>query len=311
MICSSASAALMKGASGVGRRRSATRRRLRLAAVSHPQSLPHPPSTPPPLTQTHNRGIGRGLVEQLLKRDNTVVATARSADRAKELLAQPAASAGAGKLLVEELEATDEASVLSFARSLRSRHGIDHVDLLINNAGIYSPDGRRPALGEFTAADFAPVFAANATGPFLVVQAMLAEGLLGDGSGGKGDGGDNGSDGDKKRTTRPSSLVANVSSIMASNTDPTISAVTPGAFAYRASKAALCAITTTLARDFERDGRGVEAVLLHPGYVKTDMTGGQGYVTVEESAEGLMRVLEDGRPLNGRFYSFSGDEIPF
>jgi hypothetical protein len=34
-------------------------------------------------------------------------------------------------------------------------------------------------------------------------------------------------------------------------------------------------------------------------------------VDVEESATGIMRVLEDGRQLNGRWWSFSGDEIPW
>ena len=41
------------------------------------------------------------------------------------------------------------------------------------------------------------------------------------------------------------------------------------------------------------------------------MTGGQGWVEVEESTSGILRLLEDGRPLNGRWYSYSGDEIPF
>ena len=83
--------------------------------------------------------------------------------------------------------------------------------LLVNNAGIYSPDGRRPALGDFTQADLLPVFAANAAGPFLVTQQLLGDGLLGP----------------------PGSLVVNVSSIMGSCGDATVSASTPGAFAYR------------------------------------------------------------------------------
>jgi NAD(P)-dependent dehydrogenase (short-subunit alcohol dehydrogenase family) len=85
------------------------------------------------------------------------------------------------------------------------------AQLLINNAGIYSGDGRRPKLEEFTAADFLPVFMTNSVGPFLVIQQLLARQLLGP----------------------PGSLVVNVSSIMGSNSDPTVSAVTPGAYAYR------------------------------------------------------------------------------
>lgn len=80
-------------------------------------------------------------------------------------------------------------------------------------------------------ADFLPVYAANAAGPFLVVQALLGRGLLGHppegADGGAAGGGGGGAAG--KRT----SLVANVSSIMGSNADPTVSGVTPGAFSYR------------------------------------------------------------------------------
>jgi hypothetical protein len=47
----------------------------------------------------------------------------------------------------------------------------------------------------------------------------------------------------------------------------------------------------------------------------TDMTGGQGWITVEQSAAGMMAVLEDGaagrRPLNGRWYAYDGAEIPW
>jgi NAD(P)-dependent dehydrogenase (short-subunit alcohol dehydrogenase family) len=82
------------------------------------------------------------------------------------------------------------------------------VDVLINNAGMY---GRRLQLAEFEADDFMTVFQTNTVGPFLVVQQLLKQGLLGP----------------------PGSLVVNVSSIMASHGDETVSGVTPGGYAYR------------------------------------------------------------------------------
>ncbi|GBF88259.1 hypothetical protein Rsub_00971 [Raphidocelis subcapitata] len=236
------------------------------------------------------RGIGRGLVERLLDRGNKVVATGRAAAAAAAAL-EPLAARHPRGLVVSELDAADEGSVEKWAEALKAQHGIEHVDVLINNAGIYSPDGRRPALDEFRQADFLPVFATNAVGPFLVTQQLLRRGLLGAPGG-------------------PSTVV-NVSSIMGSHGDTTISAVTPGAFSYRASKAALNIMTKTLANDFEREGRRIQCVLVHPGYVKTDMTGGAGYVEVGESADGILKLLEDGRPLNGRWWSFSGEEIPW
>lgn len=65
---------------------------------------------------------------------------------------------------------------------------------------------------DLQAADFQEVFSTNAVGPFLVVQQFVQQGLLGG-------------------PTR--STVVNISSIMSSHADPTISSVTPGGYAYR------------------------------------------------------------------------------
>ncbi|KAI8465874.1 MAG: short chain dehydrogenase [Monoraphidium minutum] len=236
-----------------------------------------------------SRGIGRGLVEKLLSRGNTVVATTRDAAAASAAPLRDLAARHPAALFVTELDAASAGSVSAWADALTARHGVKHIDLLINNAGIYSADGRRPKFEEFTPDDFLAPFMTNAVGPFLVTQQLAARKLLGP----------------------PGSLVVNVSSVMASNADATVSAVTPGAHAYRASKAALNIMTTTLARDFERDGAQIQCCLVHPGYVRTDMTGGAGWVDVEESVGGILGVLEGGKPLNGRWYSFSGDEIPW
>jgi NAD(P)-dependent dehydrogenase (short-subunit alcohol dehydrogenase family) len=249
------------------------------------------------LTQPHpkptqqNSGIGRGLVEQLLSRGATVVATARSAAAARERLQPLLEQKGGGaRLHVDELDVTDESSVRAWAAGLRGRfervdvragsggrfalfsetdaeggnhcrrfctnqqtHHRPHIpkkQLLVNNSGIYSPDGRRPKLGEFTQGDFTPVFLTNAVGPFLVTQALLSAGVLG-GAAAAGAG---------AGTPPARSVVANVSSVMASHGDTVVSAATPGGYSYRASKAALNIISTTMANDFARDGLAVDVV---------------------------------------------------
>eukprot|EP00878_Enallax_costatus_P043903 GHUV01052007.1.p1 GENE.GHUV01052007.1~~GHUV01052007.1.p1 ORF type:complete len:177 (+),score=24.99 GHUV01052007.1:451-981(+) len=158
------------------------------------------------------------------------------------------------------------------------------LQVLINNAGVY---GRRATLSEFAPEDFTNVFQTNTIGPFLVVQQLLHQELLGP----------------------PGSLIVNITSIMSSHGDQTVSSVTPGGYAYRASKAALNIINKALCLDLK--DRQIECVLIHPGYVKTDMTGGAGWVDVEESTSGMLNVLEDGRPLNDRFYAYNGQEIPW
>lgn len=115
---------------GRGLRRFAARRGAagRTAATrSSPwrQQAPHPDCTAP--INTH-RGIGRGLVEKLLARDNTVIATARSAPAARSSLA-PLLEAHPSKLLVSELEVSDERGIAAWAAALKGQHGVKHVDV--------------------------------------------------------------------------------------------------------------------------------------------------------------------------------------
>lgn len=107
----------------------------------------------------------------------------------------------------------------------------------------------------------------------------------------------------------PGTLVVNMTSIVASHGDQTVSSASGGGYAYRASKAALNIINKAMSIDLAPEK--VQCVLIHPGYVKTDMTGGNGWVDVEQSTAGIMEVLQSGKPLDGRFYAFSGEEIPW
>jgi NAD(P)-dependent dehydrogenase (short-subunit alcohol dehydrogenase family) len=59
------------------------------------------------------------------------------------------------------------------------------------------------------------------------------------------------------------------------------------------SKAALNAAGVSMARDLAP--RGVSVVILHPGAVRTGMTGGQGVLEPDESASGLLRRIDELR----------------
>lgn len=100
--------------------------------------------------------------------------------------------------------------------------------------------------------------------------------------------------------------IVNVSSTLAS-----ISAnCTAGFYPYRASKAALNAFTKNLSIEFKHDQ--VLAMVIHPGWVQTDMGGSTADITVEESCRGMMQVLTGLKPnQNGKFYQFNGQELPW
>ena len=47
------------------------------------------------------------------------------------------------------------------------------------------------------------------------------------------------------------------------------------------------------------------------GYVRTDMTGHAGLIDTRQCVEGLLRVLEGKQELNGRWFDYKGQEIPW
>jgi NAD(P)-dependent dehydrogenase (short-subunit alcohol dehydrogenase family) len=60
--------------------------------------------------------------------------------------------------------------------------------------------------------------------------------------------------------------------------------------AYRASKAALNKVTQGLATDLKEDG--ITCIAMHPGWVQSDMGGAQADITPQESAQGILKVIQ-------------------
>jgi NAD(P)-dependent dehydrogenase (short-subunit alcohol dehydrogenase family) len=79
---------------------------------------------------------------------------------------------------------------------------------------------------------------------------------------------------------------------------------------YRASKTALNAVWTSLAREWRP--RGIACVLIRPGYVRTDMTKFQGDLDPPESVRGLRSVIA-GLSLadTGRLIGYDGADVPW
>ena len=178
---------------------------------------------------------------------------------------------------VEQLDVTDQASVDALADRLAGKP----IDILINNAGIIGHDAR-----EFVELDINKLdrtMDVNLYGPLRVTQALLPNVYQG--------------------KTR---LVVNMTSMMGS-----VEMNTWGCcVGYRASKAALNIANKSLSIDLGK--QGLTFVVLHPGYVKTDMNQGKGNYSAEESASGLYAVISGlDKSDNGKFYDFQGKELPW
>ena len=174
------------------------------------------------------------------------------------------------------LDVSDQGSVDALAGKLGARP----LDAILNNAGV---GGSGPPLPELEWGEVLRTMDVNALGPMRVTQAAWTNLLAG------------------RRK-----LVVNVTSRMGSIGDNG----SGGYYAYRASKAALNMLTKTLALDSRR--QGVTCVLLHPGWVATDMGGKQAPLSPQQSVEGMLSVLDRlGPGDSGRFLDWSGTDLPW
>jgi NAD(P)-dependent dehydrogenase (short-subunit alcohol dehydrogenase family) len=219
-----------------------------------------------------SRGIGFGLVERLAARGDRVLACAR--DPGSPGLAALAAR-HAGRLTLHRLDVADPDSVARLAAGLEGQP----LDVVVNNAGIHGPD-RQDAL-DMDFDGFAQTLAVNTLAPLRVAQALLP----------------NLRAGERRRLVTVSSIMGQLAG-----------GGGPGDIAYRTSKAAVNKVMQGLAAELRPSG--ITVVVVHPGWVKTDMGGRGATLTVEQSTRGLIALIDsltidktgsflnyDGRPL--------------
>ncbi|MEJ2513752.1 MAG: SDR family oxidoreductase [Gammaproteobacteria bacterium] len=154
------------------------------------------------------------------------------------------------------------------------------INWLLNNAGVLRSDGL-DAIGKDALEGIYDQFRVNAVGPLLVTRALL----------------DN---------LAPGARVGIVTSRMGSIADND----SGGYYGYRMSKAAVNAAGKSLAMDLK--DREIAVALLHPGFVRTDMTGQQGDVEPAEAAAGLIARMDELTMENtGSFWHAKGQRLPW
>ena len=206
-------------------------------------------------------GANRGIGREIAER--------LAADHGYTVLAgtrRPGADAPAAKVIEVALDVADPRSV----GALRERVAADpgRLDVLVNNAGVYGgPDGA----ADYDLEAARRVLEVNTFGPWRLIQAFLP--LL-------------------RASAAP--RIVNVSSGSGQ-----LAEMGGGHAAYRLSKAALNALTRTLAAD--EPGLMVNAVC--PGWVRTEMGGSAAPRSVREGAETAvwLATLPAGGPSGGFF----------
>jgi NAD(P)-dependent dehydrogenase (short-subunit alcohol dehydrogenase family) len=173
------------------------------------------------------------------------------------------------------VDVTDVASVDELARRLKDTS----IDELVCSAGILRHDELDELDGDLQVVR--EQIEVNAIGPLRVVRALRGR-------------------------LRRGSKVALITSRMGSIGDND----SGGSYGYRMSKAALNAAGVSLARDLA--DAGIAVAILHPGFVRTEMTRGQGNVDPETAAAQLVDRMDALTPATtGTFWHANGEVLPW
>ena len=178
-----------------------------------------------------------------------------------------------GIIVIEGVEVTNFENLKGVAKKI----GEKSVDLLIHNAGILRDEN----LQQMNFETIEEQFRVNALAPLKSIMAFLP--CLKDGA-----------------------KLGLMSSRMGSVEDNT----SGGRYGYRMSKCALNIMGKSLSLDLVP--RNISVAILHPGYVRTDMTDGNGNINADESVKGLISCMEKLNMDNtGKYWHFQGAELPW
>ena len=171
------------------------------------------------------------------------------------------------------VDVTSDRDVASLARRLAGTE----LDILINNAGLLE----RQSLDDLDFESMRRQYEINALGPLRLVGAL--------------------------NELMPSGAkIAIITSRMGSIDDNT----SGGHYGYRMSKAAVNIAGVSLAHDLRP--RDIAVAILHPGYVRTDMTEGRGDIDAAGAAAGLLaRIEELTVESSGGFWHANGERLPW
>lgn len=223
-----------------------------------------------------NRGIGLEFARQYAADGWQVVACCRQPQQAEAL--NRLADQYKDQFSIHRLDVRELAEIDQLSHKLQDLP----IDILINNAGVY-PHAQNGEFGHISYDDWMEAFRVNTFAPLKMVEALV-----------------------KQIACSQLKIVATITSKMGSIVDNQRG----GSYIYRSSKAAVNTVVKSLAIDLQP--RGIIAVLLHPGWVQTDMGGRGALISTKQSVTGMKSIL--GRVTHsdtGKFIAYDGQHIPW
>jgi len=219
-----------------------------------------------------NRGLGLEFARQYAQNGWQVLACCRAPQYAEALQALAKAHSS---IQVLALDVADFAQIDALAQQLKDIE----IDVLINNAGIY-PDSSSTHINTD---DWLEAFTVNSISPYKVTTAFTPHIA-------------------KSRLKKIATLTSKMGSIDDNSSG--------GSYIYRSSKVAANMVMKSLSIDLQP--LGISVVILHPGWVQTDMGGSNALIDTKTSVSGMRRVIDHLNPdTTGRFINYDGQHIPW
>jgi NAD(P)-dependent dehydrogenase (short-subunit alcohol dehydrogenase family) len=154
------------------------------------------------------------------------------------------------------------------------------VDVLVNNAGLH---GDRTPFGATDPELWKKILEVNVIAPIQVTAALL----------------------DNVSASAQRKVIAITSKVGSIGDGPT-----GGSYAYRTSKTALNMAMANAAHELK--AHGITILLIHPGWVQTDMGGPSAPVAIDQSVAGIRRVIDKvTQAETGHFYDYTGRQLPW
>lgn len=217
-----------------------------------------------------SRGLGHAIAKDFLERGWDVIGTFVEVERT---MLHDLADEFPGRLRIEHMDVCDPGEI----GAVRAKLADETIDFLFINAGVQNAPSETPK--DVAASEFLRVMLTNALGPMRVIEAL--EDLV-----------------------APAGTIG----VMSSGQGSVSGNETGGLEIYRSSKASLNMFMRSYAARHAKDRRSL--LVMAPGWVRTQMTGPEAPLSIEESIPKLVGViLENSHTPGLKYLDYRGRKV--